>query len=952
MGINSLTAEEMKMIEAKRLRDKQRREREGRSSGREGREGQEPREGKEPREAKDGKDGREGKSRSGRPSRRLDIIDQLDATSIYGTGLFHHDGPFDALNPHRNRKTSRRAPMHAFPKDSLNNSIGGAGPLNANPDHAVFMGNATDEAFRDYAGGGKNKNGYNYPGPSNAEAAIFDPIARGSIVHGDESVGLGTSTFLEGTPAARTAIARRQAEQAQETFEVGVQRKKSLAQRIRHINRGPRDITPSGRLTNPDGGPSRRSPESLPTGTSVGSDNNPFFAEFSKGEETLSVKPRDGTLSPTSPPPPVPRRGSSGGPLERRATTDATMSEEAPAKPMGILGRMKSLKGLPSSVMEEEEAPEAAAAAADSSQASSHLPLDPLPATVLAARELARRNAARALGPCGVGCVEVDDEALLGAGGLERGTVVGVSCEDEDGFGLTLGLQVVARTLLAHAEETALVVTPRPAGVMLRALRDGIIAELRAGQATEKTAATSAAVAAAPGDGGVGDSGGGDDDEASDDREAAAVRACLDQVMLSCVFDVDGLWEVLAELDRPAETSTPLPESSACEEEDDTTGGMMEDQSQEVEERISTPPAPVLEIQDSEDEGLTPSPEPYLERPPEEQSPLRAHPEPGAGPSTSVEDATGPGGLGDGGKPGGGGRGAHGPSIVLVTHFSALLTSLFAHREKSAAHSSLQLLASQARYLSRSLPSQPLFVFLNSTSSSSSAHDAGSGSGAGGHPAAELSAGPDTAAAARGGRPEELGAQYRDGGRGGGGSRSARPLDPTLRSVFNPPPLPLPAYRAPRATTRRNKPSFGLIFSQMLDTHLLCTRLPRTKADADALYGANSSYYNNNDSNDNNHYNHNSRKPLHEGTTDHQQQQHHVQQHGYPGVVEYVTVVEVLLDEMGLWQGRLGPRPNREQRWGVVDVVGGRVVDAFARTAGPVYAGEIRTSGGFGGRRP
>ncbi|UNI24108.1 hypothetical protein JDV02_009884 [Purpureocillium takamizusanense] len=345
MGINSLTAEEMKMIEAKRLRDKQRREREGRSSGRDG---QEPREAKDGRDGKDSKETREGKdrSRSGRPSRRLDIIDQLDATSIYGTGLFHHDGPFDALNPHRNRKSSRRAPMHAFPKDSLNNSLGGAGPLNANPDHAVFMGNATDEAFRDYAGGAKNKNGYTYPTPSNGETAIFDPIARGSVIHGDESVGLGTSTFLEGAPAARAAIARRQAEQAQESFEVGIQRKKSLAQRIRHINRGPRDITPSGRLTNPDGTYGKRSPDGIATGTSVGSDNNPFFAEFSKGEETLSVKARDGTMSPSSPPPPVPRRGSSGGPLERRATTDATMSEEAPpAKPMGILGRMKSLKG-------------------------------------------------------------------------------------------------------------------------------------------------------------------------------------------------------------------------------------------------------------------------------------------------------------------------------------------------------------------------------------------------------------------------------------------------------------------------------------------------------------------------------------------------------------------------------------------------------------------------------
>ena len=124
----------------------------------------------------------------------------------------------------------------------------------------------------------------------------------------------------------------------------GLQRKKSLAQRIRHINRGPRDV-PSGRLTNPDAISSRRSPDAMPTASSVGSEPNPFFAEFSKGEESISVKPRDGTKSPVSPPP-VPRR-LSGSALERRATTDATTpSEDAPPnKPTGLLGRMKSLKG-------------------------------------------------------------------------------------------------------------------------------------------------------------------------------------------------------------------------------------------------------------------------------------------------------------------------------------------------------------------------------------------------------------------------------------------------------------------------------------------------------------------------------------------------------------------------------------------------------------------------------
>lgn len=366
MGVDAktLTEDEKKLIAKHRERDRLRREardREARES-KEGREAKEPRDGKDARENRDGKERRK-PSRPTRPSRRMDIIDQLDATSIYGTGrmwrsllfklnltsrvltvdiVFHHDGPFDALNPHRNRNSSRRAPMQAFPKDSLNNSIGGSGPLNKAPDHATFMGQGGTEAFRDFAASGKNRNGL-APGG----APIFDPGSRGDIIHGDESYGLGTSTFLEGTPAARTAIARSEAEQAQQVMEGGLQRKKSLAQRIRHINKGPRgDFAPSGRLTNPDAPYTRRSPDGPATGGSGASEGNPFFSEFSKGEDNINVRPRNGAMSPNSPPPPVPRRGSSGGALERRATTDATMSgEEVPAKPSGFLGRMKSLKG-------------------------------------------------------------------------------------------------------------------------------------------------------------------------------------------------------------------------------------------------------------------------------------------------------------------------------------------------------------------------------------------------------------------------------------------------------------------------------------------------------------------------------------------------------------------------------------------------------------------------------
>lgn len=220
--------------------------------------------------------------------------------------------------------------MQAFPEGSLNNSLGGSGPLNARPDHATFMGHHDDEAHKDYNFVGKERNG---------EPIIFDPSARGSILHGDESIGLGTSTFLEGTPAARAAIQRREAENAQETMEGGLQRKKSLAQRIRGVGRPPRERDYNGgRFTNPEAAYGPRSGES--TG-----ERNPFFDEFdTKGDsERITVKSKGAKpMSPGSA-----DGGRSPGPygLERRATADS--ASEAPVKPQGggFLGRMKSLKG-------------------------------------------------------------------------------------------------------------------------------------------------------------------------------------------------------------------------------------------------------------------------------------------------------------------------------------------------------------------------------------------------------------------------------------------------------------------------------------------------------------------------------------------------------------------------------------------------------------------------------
>lgn len=285
---------------------------------------------------------RDSKDKTRPPNRKLDIIDQLDATSIYGTGLFHHDGPFDALNPHRNKKGSSRAPMQAFPKDSLNNVLGGSGPVNARPDHATFMGNSTEEAFKEYAPP------LDKQGSSSRVMPVFDPTSRGSILHGDESLGLGTSTFLEGTPAARAVIQRREAEMAASQEENGLQRKKSLAQRIRGINRDRRrDFEPSGRVTNPDG--AGRSPTTHGANTSSSvqssrSERNPFFNEYGDkgGEDELTVRRPDlRTKSPTSPMPPLERKGTSDSIGASSPPDDQTPRQGAG----GLLARVKSLKG-------------------------------------------------------------------------------------------------------------------------------------------------------------------------------------------------------------------------------------------------------------------------------------------------------------------------------------------------------------------------------------------------------------------------------------------------------------------------------------------------------------------------------------------------------------------------------------------------------------------------------
>jgi hypothetical protein len=308
----------------------------------------------------------------------LDIIDKLDVTGIYGQGreyklhlqaqfltnmrsVFHHDGPFDACNPHRNVKKDRRAPMEAFPANSANMALGGSGPLNSRIDLDRFHGRG-EEAF-DTFGSTTRK----------TEPNIVDPTRRGEYVHGAESTGLGTSTFLDGAPASRRDMTRRDSDDKPTGLAPGggLSRKKSIAQRFRGMsnNRRPgyEGLSPEARYhqasnSNEDaievspptykamsaGGPSRAA-----NYNNNENEVNPFDQDYENAYARKGAQIRiaeqerpsaQRNLSASSAVPTGSRLG-----LTRSITADSprpgSNEGEKPSGGGGFLSRMKSLKG-------------------------------------------------------------------------------------------------------------------------------------------------------------------------------------------------------------------------------------------------------------------------------------------------------------------------------------------------------------------------------------------------------------------------------------------------------------------------------------------------------------------------------------------------------------------------------------------------------------------------------
>jgi hypothetical protein len=240
--------------------------------------------------------------------------------------------------------------MQAFPAGSANNALGGSGPVNKNIDLERFHGLGA-EGFTDYNKTAAEEAMFKKH-PSGDRSASFDPKSRVEQVHGEETVGLGTSTFLEGAPASRIAIQRRESEnEAAVLQQNGLGRKKSLAQRIRGISQPKRYGEGGQRITSPGGA---TSPESLLTGgvvtspggtqtTSKANEQNPFFDDYDEAYEkkgtTIKIAEEQNKTRPRAPSSPM--RG-----LERRVTQeDVGDAEQNKSSGGGFLSRVKSLKG-------------------------------------------------------------------------------------------------------------------------------------------------------------------------------------------------------------------------------------------------------------------------------------------------------------------------------------------------------------------------------------------------------------------------------------------------------------------------------------------------------------------------------------------------------------------------------------------------------------------------------
>lgn len=263
--------------------------------------------------------------------------------------------------------------MQAFPEGSANNSMGGSGPVNKTLNIDQYHGRGMD-GFNDYnatANGTHTAVQFDQYGlplrPQQMErqyrynlkqSYTMSPTDRGEQVHGEVSAGLGSSTFLDGAPAPRSAMQRRDSENPDTGYALpggALTRKKSLMQKMRGMSRPRTGISEIAPLRSPEarynlveqyrngeGSPPQRGVQSAGGRGMMMDEKNPFFEECDvKGATTFAapVNGRTGRGSGDG------NRGRSDLGLTRRMTEGGKEQVEAKSGPSGFLSRVKSLRG-------------------------------------------------------------------------------------------------------------------------------------------------------------------------------------------------------------------------------------------------------------------------------------------------------------------------------------------------------------------------------------------------------------------------------------------------------------------------------------------------------------------------------------------------------------------------------------------------------------------------------
>lgn len=271
----------------------------------------------------------------------LDTIDRLDVTGFFGPGSFHHDGPFDACTPHRNKNT-RKAPVAAFPLNGANNSLA----VNINRDRyateSSILMQGENPAYRDFSAGGAPGSSRT-AGISKSSAVVVDPTARSVQIHGDTTMGLGSSTFLEGTPASKTAV-----ETAAQQASANILRKKSLVNRLRGQSNSAAPPRPLRLNTEQPTSPTTGAPRKGSYDSAMTRDSKANVSITVSSPDVVSWNGKYGTapLSPQeeSPHSPQPRSSSASSSADQRPFDRAAPPPPKQTGGSGLLRRVKSLK--------------------------------------------------------------------------------------------------------------------------------------------------------------------------------------------------------------------------------------------------------------------------------------------------------------------------------------------------------------------------------------------------------------------------------------------------------------------------------------------------------------------------------------------------------------------------------------------------------------------------------